>query len=155
MWGDSARALRERLLEPKGPHQRLRLLERALHQRAFRSLEWHPAVARALELLHRAPALPTITEVTREVGVSSRRLIQLFREQVGLTPKRYCRVLRFQQVIRATHRRREVRWADVAYDCGYADQAHLTREFREFSGFTPTQYLRLRGDQLNHVPLPS
>jgi AraC-like DNA-binding protein len=155
LWGPAAPALRARLLEEPDPGARLRLLEAALLERAFRPLEQHPAVAHALALLHSSPALPTVAEVTREVGLSARRLAQLFREHVGMTPKRYCRVLRFQRVIRAARPRAQVRWAELALDCGYADQAHLTREFRELSGITPTAYLRLRTEHLNHVPLPA
>ncbi|HVS12630.1 MAG TPA: helix-turn-helix domain-containing protein [Thermoanaerobaculia bacterium] len=154
LWGARARALRERLGAEADPRARLRLLESALLERAFRPLEQHPAVARSLAMLHGAPRLPTVAEITREIGLSARRVAQLFREQVGLTPKRYCRVVRFQRVIEAVRPLAEVRWAEAAIDCGYSDQAHLARDFRELSGLTPTEYLRQRTDHLNHVPLP-
>jgi len=74
---------------------------------------------------------------------------------VGLTPKLYCRVQRFQQVLRLLDTGRPFDWANVALACGYYDQAHFIRDFRAFSGLSPTTYLRNRGEHLNHVPMTS
>jgi AraC-like DNA-binding protein len=60
--------------------------------------------------------------------------------QVGISPKRYCRIRRFQQALTRTGRGRPVDWSQVALDCGYYDQAHFIHEFRSFSGLTPTGY---------------
>jgi AraC-like DNA-binding protein len=65
----------------------------------------------------------------------------------------FCRVRRFQQVLPATDGRKRVDWAAVALACGYADQAHLVRDFRAFSGLSPTAYLAARGENPNHVPV--
>ncbi len=66
-----------------------------------------------------------------------------FREQVGLTPKTAARVLRFRSLCRRLDAE-PVRWAEIAYDCGYADQSHLIREFRKLAGTTPTDFLARR-----------
>jgi AraC-like DNA-binding protein len=69
-------------------------------------------------------------------------MIQLFREHVGLTPKLFCRVRRFRAALDRIENGIPVRWAELAADCGYFDQAHLIRDFRAFAGITPLKYSR-------------
>jgi AraC-like DNA-binding protein len=70
-----------------------------------------------------------------------------------MTPKLYCRIQRFQHVLRLIHRRQVIDWANVALSCGYYGQSHFVRDFRAFAGLSPTAYLQARTDHLNHVPL--
>lgn len=91
------------------------------------------------------------SDVTAAVGLSEKRFIERFKSEVGVTPKRYCRLLRFQQVVATAHALRDADWADVAVSCGYTDQAHLIHEFREFSGMTPGTFTRGRTAFQNHV----
>jgi AraC-like DNA-binding protein len=81
-----------------------------------------------------------IESLATEIGCSRRYLHARFREQVGLAPKTVARLIRFGAVRRRIERT-PARWADVAYDCGYADQAHLNRDFRELAGTTPTDFV--------------
>ena len=79
-----------------------------------------------------------------ELGWSHRRLIARFRESIGLPPKALARVLRFERVAQLLQVADEPRLARVALECGYYDQAHLNRDFRQFAGITPTEYLARR-----------
>jgi len=153
LWGTKAAELRNRLLEAGTPEARFRVLERALLAQAARPLAHHSAVALALEEFRSTPRVRPVKEVVEHTGLSQRRFIELFRQEVGLTPKLFCRVLRFQEVIRLIGSGRRAEWAEVALSCGYFDQAHFVRDFREFSGITPTEYLASRGEHPNHVPL--
>jgi len=153
LWGTKAAELRGRLLEAQTPEVKFRVLERALLAQVERPLAHHPAVAFALEEFRSAPRAKTVKEVSVRTGLSQRRFIQLFREGVGLTPKLFCRIRRFQEVIRLIGSERRVEWAELALRCGYFDQAHFVHDFRAFSGTTPTNYLRNRGEHPNHVPL--
>jgi len=92
--------------------------------------------------------------VTGQLALSPRRFIQVFAEQVGLTPKLFCRVRRFHEVMRRVHQGSGIDWTEVALSCGYFDQAHFIRDFRAFSGLNPTAWLAHRGEHLNHVPIP-
>jgi AraC-like DNA-binding protein len=78
----------------------------------------------------------SVGELAGDAGVSCRQLERRFLGEVGLGPKLLCRILRFQQVFRAVDRN-DAGWAAVAADCGYYDQAHLIRDFSQFSGQTP------------------
>ena len=88
-----------------------------------------------------------------ELGISERRLHLVFSEDVGLSPKQWSRVQRFQRTVRALHNGVEMKWAELAATCGYADQAHFSRDFRSFSGIDPTTYSASHGRWQNHVAL--
>jgi AraC-like DNA-binding protein len=92
-----------------------------------------------------------ILEVARDARLSRRRFAGLFREQVGLTPKLYCRLRRFQQVVRRIASGAPIHWAQVSLDGGYYDQAHMAHEFREFSGVSPGAWLASERPFLNHA----
>ena len=78
----------------------------------------------------------SVDQLATDAGVSSRQLERRFLLEVGIGPKLLSRILRFQQIFRAVDRHDEG-WAAVAADCGYYDQAHLIRDFREFARQTP------------------
>jgi AraC-like DNA-binding protein len=153
IWGAAAPRLRERLLEAATPAERLRVLELSLLAQLVRPPAQHPAVALALRAFSRAPGEQAIAAVASQTGLCPRRFIQLFRDEVGLTPKRFCRVLRFQGVIARVERQRRVDWAGLALAAGYFDQAHFIRDFKAFSGLSPTAYLAQKTEHRNHVPL--
>jgi len=81
-----------------------------------------------------------------DTGLSHTRFIQLFRENVGLTPKLFYRVRRFRTLPDRIGKGMPVNWAELAVDCGYFDQAHLIRDFRAFAGITPLEYSRAMPD---------
>jgi AraC-like DNA-binding protein len=152
LWAGRAAEMRERLLEAATPLARFQTLERFLEGGAVRPLVQHPAVAFALRAFQTLHPLP-VSAVVEHTGLSQRRFIEVFRDEVGLTPKLFRRVVRFQQVVQKVHCQLQVDWAGVAVECGYYDQAHFIHDFQAFSGFSPTTYLRIHGAHLNHVPL--
>jgi len=79
----------------------------------------------------------SVDRLAGDLGISGRQLGRRFLNEVGLGPKLLCRILRFQQVFRAVERE-DKNWAGIAADCGYYDQAHLIRDFRQFAGQTPS-----------------
>jgi AraC-like DNA-binding protein len=153
LWGRAASDIRERLLEARTPDDKFRAMEDCLLAQLARPLARHPAVEYALGEIQARPGAQTVSAITDRIGLSPRRFIQVFSEQVGYTPKLFCRVRRFQQVLHAIHGRRSVDWADVALSCGYFDQSHFIHDFRAFSGISPTSYLAGHSEHLNHVPM--
>jgi AraC-like DNA-binding protein len=153
IWGPNARQLRAQLVEAASPTAMFALLERALVARLTRPPLIHPAVALALHQLNTMPAVARIRDVQGETGYSPKYFIDLFRNSVGLTPKLYCRIQRFQTVINQLANNRRVEWALVALDSGYSDQPHLNREFRAFSGVTPGEYRPVADDRPSHVAI--
>lgn len=153
LWGYEASLLRQRLLEAQTPQMKFHVLEDCLQAQALRPLERHRAVDHALALLRNIHTAPAITDLADHIGISSRRFIQLFSNEVGLTPKLFARVRRFQNVLLQLQNAREIDWADLAAGCGYFDQAHFIHDFKDFSGINPTTYLAQKTDHLNHVPI--
>jgi AraC-like DNA-binding protein len=145
--------LRGQVLEVETAEGRVRALECWLLARLVPSWAAHAAVAFALDAFQHAPSTPTISAVTQRIGIGQTRFIQVFRDAVGLMPKQFCRIQRFQRALRALESGAPVRWGELAAACGYFDQAHLIHEFRAFSGLTPGAYLASRGAHRNHVPL--
>ncbi len=132
--------VRERLRAVAGWAERFAVVDRWLCGRmAAGEARVHPDVARAFRRLVASGGDVPIAALAGEVGWSARRLTTRFAAEVGLRPKEAARVVRFDRV-----RRRiapGVRLAEVAADGGYFDQAHLTRDFREFAGVPPTRWL--------------
>ena len=151
LWGRQRTAdLREQLLERSDPDAQLDAIEHALRE-MLQPTGVHPAIAFALAAFNRVPLTTNIGAVTDAIGMSAKRFIERFKAQVGVSPKRYCRIRRFQQAVARAHRGHEVDWPQVALDCGYYDQAHFIHEFRSFSGLTPTAYHASRTPFQNHV----
>lgn len=155
LWGTSATELRERLCAAATPAQRFILLEKALTSHLFHPLQRHYAVRLALNGFARSDSALTVGDMARGAGFSHRRFIQVFAQEVGMSPKLFCRVRRFQQALALIRGKRAPNWARFAPDCGYFDQSHFIRDFQLFSDLTPTEYVRQRSERVlqNHVPL--
>ena len=150
-WPNDGPHLGDELSAATSPDAAIDALSRALRRRLRQRLLPHQAVRTALAEFHRAPNDSDVLDVARQTGLSRRRFAQLFREAVGLTPKLYCRVQRFTRAIQIVNRRAHVTWTDLALTCGYYDQSHFNRDFREFANMSPSAYLAHRRPWLNHV----
>lgn len=152
LWGESkAEELLSLLSHASTAQGKFRVLEKWLLLAATRPLRLHPGVTFALTEFQRDPGFIKCGEMAERVGFSQRRFIEIFRDEVGLTPKLFCRVQRFLEVIKAVGTRDTVDWLDLALACGYFDQAHFIHDFQEFSNLTPREYLGLRTEHLRHV----
>lgn len=153
LWSGRGREIREQLLAACCVDSMLALLERSLLEQLVRPLELHPAVAYAVNQFEQSANAGRVAALTDRIGLSSRRFIHLFRRQVGLTPKMFCRVRRFQNALQTIHLNKHIDWPHLALECGYYDQAHFIHEFKSFSGLTPSGYVAAATPHLNHVPL--
>jgi AraC-like DNA-binding protein len=138
--GPDGRRLGERLREAPTWRQRFALLDRFLLRRLDEGPAPSPEVGRAWERLVASGGAVPIGRLAEEVGWSHKRLLARFRHQVGLRPKTAARLVRFEGVLGRLDERRPLDWGRVAREVGYADQAHLIREFHQFTGATPTEF---------------
>jgi AraC-like DNA-binding protein len=148
LWGRTGATLRARLQGTRNAAERLRTLAAVLLERRVRPLERHTGVDFALAQLRDRP----VGDVVESLGMSAPRFIKLFAEHVGLTPKKFARVQRFQRATAALDSGARHGFIDLALSCGYFDQAHFIRDFREFAGVTPSDYLGRRRER-NHLRL--
>lgn len=153
VFGNGINELRENLRDVSDVKQKFLSAERYFEKRAGRRLEENPFIVYAVSQILHAPEQQTIAAISDKVGFSQKHLIQLFKTHVGLTPKIFTRVIRFQKVINDVEKQSQIDWRQIAFDCGYYDHAHFIHDFREFSGMTPLQYLAAKNDQLNYIPV--
>jgi AraC-like DNA-binding protein len=151
--GQSVERLRQRLIDAPSVEDRFRTLERFFCDRLDGRTSARPEVAYTLDRLFRSVGRTRMRTLATATGLSQKHLIHLFREQVGLAPKRYARIVRFNALLRQMAPETRPDWADLAALYGFYDQAHFVRDFREFTGTTPTDFLRTRGPDGNSVVL--
>ena len=96
-----------------------------------------PLVEAASRIIGRSGGRVTVDRLSRELGVRPRRLERRFRAHVGIAPKKLCRITRFQHLLGELA---SGTLAGAAVRCGFTDQAHLTRDFRDFAGMTPAAF---------------
>jgi AraC-like DNA-binding protein len=151
LWGRRARELRERLCAATTTEQRFAILEAELASRLDQR-RGHPAVTYALDALARPHVGARVGDIAKSAGLSQRRLIELFTAAVGLTPKRFGRVVRLHRAT-ALARSAALDWTRVAHECGYYDQAHMIHDFRELAEVTPSDLMRASAHPKEHHQL--
>jgi AraC-like DNA-binding protein len=139
-------ALRERLFEAHSWSEGFRLLDDFVSSRIERARPMHREIAWAVSELERTRGGIRIGSLAEQLGCSRKHLRQRFLEQVGTPAKQLAQLLRFNHVVGRLRTlpslAPERHLAALALACGYADHAHLSREFRRFSGWTPSEYQR-------------
>lgn len=134
------RRLRQRLWEERDWQRRLDLAESYVTERIRRARQADPALHWAYQRMLARRGDLRIADVARKLEWSRKHLSQRFQAQLGLPPKTIARMIRFQAALAMARREGDVDWADIAAACGYADQAHLTRDFAEFAGASPSRW---------------
>lgn len=143
LWRGSG-ALLQQIAELRGDDQRATLLVGALlhrqRQHEGRSPTAEQAAWHAAGLIAASGGQRPLREVAAAAGVGERRLQQLFHAHVGLPPRTWSRLARLHACLRALRHETRPAWADLAAERGFYDQAHLVKEFRALSGFTPVEF---------------
>ena len=141
--GREGRQLRERLGATCGWQNRFDLIEDFVADRASHLPS--PEIEFAYHRLARTSGGARITALAKEIGWSRKHLVDRFRSEIGLAPKPIARMMRFHQACRLARSGTVSGWARIAAESGYADQAHLAREFSALAGETPTAWARRLG----------
>jgi AraC-like DNA-binding protein len=136
--GDPAlRALRDRLGEMRRWSRRFALAVDAVSRRLSEGRALTPATAWAYDRIVAAGGAVRVAAIAERLEWSRKHLATRFRDEVGMSPKTIARIARFNRAQAMAASGDADGWADVAAACGYADQAHLVREYAEFAGATP------------------
>jgi AraC-like DNA-binding protein len=110
-------------------------------------------IQHAIAHINRQPHILSFLQLSEHIGYSQKHFIDLFRKQVGVAPKQYLKIMRFQKAILEAETSHSINWSQLALDSGFYDQAHFIHDFKEFSGFTPNEYLQRKNAELNYVPV--
>jgi AraC-like DNA-binding protein len=155
--GREATELTERCYDAVTVAERFRLVADWISTRIARSHRVDEAIAWSATRIDRSGGSVPIAELRAETGLSKARLTGVFREQIGLAPKVYARVVRFRHVL-SRLQQGDGRLAEVALDAGFYDQPHMNAEFRALAGVTPREFLAARhpvGDGSTAADLPA
>jgi AraC-like DNA-binding protein len=144
LFGDRSTRVVEALAEAGDWDRRFDLLEALIRKRTTEPRSSRPEMVWAWRQMQESHGLMDISFLARELRWSHKHLIGQFRDHLGVPPKRLGRILRFQRSVKSIESCNPARWAALAVDCGYFDQSHMIREFREFAGCTPKEYVHLR-----------
>jgi AraC-like DNA-binding protein len=151
LWGESAASeLRE--IATDGTPTPLAAVERVLSRRLKQTTQAaHPLALAGVAWMGRAPVPDAVGHLSAQLGWTSRRMQQVFRDDVGLAPGAYRRLARFRATLADIDGVGGLGWSAFALRHGYCDQSHLIREFKAHAGCGPTAYLHARGPALNHL----
>lgn len=152
--GEELLSVREEMKAAGSAEQCFRLMDQWLVQRFDSSRCPPPELLAFIQRLQQAPATG-LNHIISEYPASQKTLIDQFKQYVGLTPKYFQRILRFNDLLQRIREKESLSWTDIAHDCGFTDQSHFIKEFRHFSGFNPREYLERQfdKDEPNFFPL--
>jgi AraC-like DNA-binding protein len=139
--GAAGRDLPERLAGAADWQARFRLLDTTLLSVARPGSEPPAEVVHAWQQILTSPDRAAVSQLATEVGWSRRHLTEIFHREVGLPPRQFLRVLRFERSTVALARRPSSPLAEVAHRVGYYDQAHLYRDWRQLAGCSPAAWM--------------
>lgn len=141
LWGQRARDSLLAVRDPRSVVARATVaLQDMLQTARAREPSSVPAIRRAVRLVQRSEAVPRVSELAEQLGVSERQLRRGFDAVIGVTPKRFLRIARFRRAVRSARGVQHPDWAQIAEQHGCFDQAHLIADFREMTGVTPNRF---------------
>jgi AraC-like DNA-binding protein len=151
--GASVESLRTDLMKADASENKVRVAEAWLLEQLDTSLVPPRGIQQAIDKIQNDPSLETVTSCIADAGVSQKHAIHLFKKHTGYRPKELQRIIRFSRTVAAIQNGESVAWAALSAACGYADQAHFIRDFKHFSGFTPTRFQQVDTDRVNFIPI--
>jgi AraC-like DNA-binding protein len=156
IFGKKLHDLREQLLNTPSIHQMFLLIEKFLLQQAGDSLHANTpskCVEYAVSNIMNQPTILGFQQLSSQIGYSQKHFIDLFKKKVGVPPKQYLKIMRFQKAIREIENNKSIHWSNIATESGFYDQAHFINDFKDFSGFTPNAYMKRKTEALNYIPV--
>jgi AraC-like DNA-binding protein len=153
IWGIELAVLRERLLETKGISSRFEIVEDFLIGKFRSRFIANECVAFAVDEMTARPGALSIAAMNRKIGYSQKHFTSMFASHVGVTPKAYLKIMRFQKAVNEIEAQTDIDWSSIALECGFYDQSHFINDFKLFSGFTPEAYASRKSNDLNYVPV--
>lgn len=145
VWGSAADLIGEQLSSTNGFEKQVVVAEAALAERLCERTARDAVLQHAVEAISRGGGAKRVRSLARELALSERGLERRFNRFVGLTPKTFSRIVRFQKVLRHLGSAAERDILETALSFGYYDQSHLINDFRQFAGSSPTSFMEATG----------
>ena len=148
VFGAELTAMNNRLQEDIDFDEIKKVIETFLLQKAKSLKKALPFDLAMLELL-RVNGNVSVEHIASLACLSLRQFERVSKERIGLPPKLFARLVRFSNAYRLHENNPEISWTSIAYECGYFDQMHLIRDFKEFAGVAPGVIEK----ELSHIPI--
>lgn len=156
VFGNKICELREKLLFARSIPEMFCHVENFLLKQAgdnIHASSTSKCIQHAITHLNKQPDMSGLQRLGGHIGYSQKHFIDLFRKQVGVTPKQYLKIMRFQKAIHEAETSHSINWSQIAQESGFYDQAHFINDFKQFSGFTPNEYMQRKNAEPNYVPV--
>ncbi|NER14322.1 AraC family transcriptional regulator [Leptobacterium flavescens] len=153
VFGEDILSLREELKSESKPEVKFKRMEEWLLSARKEVVFSGDVIPQLVQQIRETPSEVNLKDIAERSGYSQKQFIHLFKKYVGLSPKQYHRIVRFNEILEMIYGEKQIEWAMVAASCGYFDQAHFIRDFQAFSGLNPKKYITDQGDYRNYVPL--
>ena len=139
LWGNSGAELGYQLAETKGLQARINILDQELLRRYQQAEKPSNRIKLAVSTLLQSGGQMKVASIASQCGISVRHLGRQFEDAVGLSPKLFARIVRFQKVIAMAKQAPRPDWLTSVFVAGYYDQSHLIKDFREFAQSSPNR----------------
>ncbi|MEO9887920.1 MAG: helix-turn-helix domain-containing protein [Balneola sp.] len=143
IFGNSANLLRDRLISAEQPETKFKLANKFLSERLNQDFIPHKSIFKAIDQISNQPDFSSVMMMglIKESGFSKKHFIDLFKKSVGVTPKYFQRILRFNCIMPKVQQELDISWPQISAECGFYDQAHFIKDFKKFSGYNPEAFL--------------
>lgn len=138
-WKEEALTIHERICSENRPEERVKIVENKLISFKDKIDKDDQLISYTLQEIFKHKGVISIENLAGELGISQRHLSRKFKDWIGTNPKKFCNIIRFQNIINHLNQKEDVNWLEIALLTGYYDQSHLIREFKSFYGQTPSQ----------------
>lgn len=154
IFGEEILEVRKSILASPTVHEKFSVIQTWLQQRFNSSKIPSPEFLTIFNILEKE-SKSAFQQALENYAFTPKHFIHQFKKYVGLTPKYYQRILRFNEIFQKIQQQEKISWSQVAYSCGYADQSHFIKEFKHFSGFNPQHFIQqdFHEDETNFFPL--
>jgi len=153
IFGQGILDLREKILEVDDVKIKFELIENWLLNRFDESKIPPDYFVKFVDSIINTPL--SLSENLKKYPFTQKQLIHNFKKYIGITPKYFQRIIRFNEILKIIQRKEHVSWTNIAYRCEYYDQSHFIKEFYHFSGFNPQEFVEMgfAKDETNFFPL--
>ncbi|EDP70369.1 hypothetical protein FBALC1_06418 [Flavobacteriales bacterium ALC-1] len=155
LFGKDLINIRAEVLNQNTPLEKFKIVEDWLTNRFAEHKNPNADIQNILSQLKSKPVTES-REIIASYPNTQKHLINQFKTYFGLTPKVFHRIFRFNEILKQIQNKQDLIWPQIAYEFGYSDQSHFIKEFKEFSGFNPQEYIKSNfheNDETNFFPL--
>lgn len=131
--------LEREIFNCKGYKEMIVVVNQFLQEQAKQQEQYNDTIDKAVDLIFKSNGTLAVNELAKNLFSTERQLQRLFRKYIGLSPKFYARIIRFNYIFQLIQKK-NTSWLDVTYHSGYFDQSHFIRDFKAFTGEDPSQY---------------